>query len=305
MSMAAQTARRADEAVERARFIVRPMHDPAAIRSLLEPQRIYAAYAIGQLSPRLFLHVRCWYAESDRREGLVLHSAGGLGDAMFTMGDADAVDAILRLHRGPRQNFATCLPDHLPVLERYFRISHHSPMLRMAVTAESFKAAVPADGGVRVLRLHAAHARAVNRLYNAEGTPTFYSATHIESGYYYGVWADGRLVAVAGTHVVSPEEGVAVVGNVFTHPRYRGRGYATLATGATTEALLRSCPDVVLTVDPLNTPAVRAYLRLGYVEASRLVEAPVIRRDLFGLGAAMRRTVARWHGRGLGVEMVG
>ncbi len=305
--MAAQTARGADDAAERAehaRFIVRPLHDPAAIRALLEPQRLYAAYAIGQLGPRLFPHVHCWLAESDREEGLVLHSSGGLGDAMFTLGNADAIDAILRLHRGPRHNFATCEPGHLTAMEQYFRISHQNTMMRMAVTAAAFEPVEPAEGHVRVMRLRASHARAVNALYNTEGTPTFYSATHIESGHYHGVYADSRLVAVAGTHVVSPEEGVAVVGNVFTHPRYRGRGYATLATGATTAALLRQCRDVVLTVDPNNTPAVHAYRRLGYAEGCRLVEAPVTRRDLFGVGPTLRRVLARWNGRGLGVEIV-
>ena len=45
----------------------------------------------------------------------------------------------------------------------------------------------------------------------------------------------GALVAVAGTHLVSDTYGVAAIGNVFTHPDYRGRGYATLATGAVTD----------------------------------------------------------------------
>jgi RimJ/RimL family protein N-acetyltransferase len=305
--MAAQTARGGDDAagrVERARFVVRPLRDPAAIRTLLERQRLYAAYAIGQLAPQLFPHVHCWLAESEREEGLVLHSSGGLGDAMFTLGNSDAIEAILRLHRGPRHNFATCEPGHLPAIEPYFRIAHQNTMMRMAVTATTFVSAESSDGHVRVVRLRAAHARAVNALYNTEGTPTFYSASHIESGHYHGVYVDSRLVAVAGTHVVSPEEGVAVVGNVFTHPRFRGRGYATLATGATTAALLEQCRDVVLTVDPNNTPAVRAYLRLGYAEGCRLVEAPVTRRGLFGAGPALRRALARWYGRGLGVEIV-
>ena len=306
--MAAQSARNRDEVAERAeniRTTVRPLHDPAVIRALLEPHRSFAAYAIGQLTPRLFPLVRCWFAEHDAGEAIVLHSSGGLGDAMMTLGDPTAVEAVLRLHRGPRQNFATCAPEHLPLIERYFKISQQTVMARMLVRRTSFEpAADPADGHVRVLRLHASHARAINRLYNTEGTPTFYSANHIENGYYHGVYYDGRLVAVAGTHVVSPEEGIAVVGNVFTHPRHRGRGYATLATGATTMALLNRCEDVVLTVDPKNVPAVRAYWRLGYSEVCRLIEAPVTRRDTFGLGAWMQRSLAHWRGRGRGVEIV-
>lgn len=306
--MAAHTARGSEDAQERAdpaRTVVRALRDPAIIRELLEPQRVFAAYGIAQLAPRLFPLVRCYYAEREDGEGLVLHSAGGLGDAMLTAGNPAAVEAILRLHRGPRQNFATCALNHLGVLERYFRIAQQTEMARMLVTGATFEPAPPiSDGHVRVARLHAAHARSINRLYNTEGAPTFYSANHVENGYYHGIYYDGRLVAVAGTHVVSPEEGVAVVGNVFTHPRYRGRGYATLVTGAVTAALLKHCRDVVLTVDPKNVPAVRAYWRLGYSEICRLIEAPVTRRDTFGLAAAAQRSLARWRGRGLGVEIV-
>ena len=305
--MAAQTARgngQAAERVEPARVLVRPLRDAAAIRALLEPRRVYAAYAIGQLAPRLFPYVRCWHAEGERGEGLVLHSSGGLGEAMFAMGEPDVVRAILALHRGPRQNFATCELEHLPVLEQYFKLAQQTVMVRMHVTAARFEPGVRRDGHVHVERLRATDARAVNRLYNTEGQPTFYSAAHIANSFYHGVFHDEHLVAVAGTHVVSPEEGVAVVGNVFTHPRYRGRGYGTLATSATTAALLGACRDVVLTVDPKNIPAVRAYWRLGYTEVCHLIEAPVARADVIGLRSAARRLIARWRGRAQRVEVV-
>ena len=95
----------------------------------------------------------------------------------------------------------------------------------------------------------------------------------------------------------APQEGVAVVGNVFTHPAYRGRGYATAATGSVTGALLAFCDDVVLTVDPKNQPAVAAYRKLGYQETCELVEASAVRRDPAGIGAAFRRWRAAMRGR--------
>ena len=98
--------------------------------------------------------------------------------------------------------------------------------------------------------------------------------------------------------MVSPRERVAVVGNVFTHPAQRGRGYATATTSAVTAALLQMCDTVVLTVDPLNTPAVAAYERLGYREAGRLVEASAMRRDPAGIVAQARRLRAWLRGRG-------
>lgn len=283
---------------------IRPVADAEAIRALLRPYGAYAAYPLGQLAPRLFSLVRCWYAEGTRGDGIVLYSSGGLGEAMFTAGDAEAVEAILRLHRGPRHNFATCETDHAEVMRRFYRMAQEQEMSRMLVRLESYRTPPPLRAGLVVRRLYASDARTVNRLYNTEGAPTFYSAGHVEQGYYHGLWEDGRLVAVAGTHVVSPEEGVAVVGNVFTHPRFRGLGYGTAVTAATTRAILSQCSEVTLTVDPANAPAVRAYRRLGYTETGRLIEAPVRRRDIVGLHAAVNRFLAGWRGRADGVELV-
>jgi RimJ/RimL family protein N-acetyltransferase len=139
--------------------------------------------------------------------------------------------------------------------------------------------------------------RKVNALYGSEGGPAFYIPEHLDSGVYRGVVDEGRLVAVAGTHVVSRQEGVAVVGNVFTHPQARGKGYATACTSAVTEALLDYCDHVVLTVDPGNTPAVAAYAKLGFREVCQLVEASAARRDPSGIGSTLRRVRAAIRGR--------
>jgi GNAT superfamily N-acetyltransferase len=276
-----------------------------AIRALLEPRRLYAAYAIGQLDPDLVSLVACWRAAAvdGAGEAVAVFSRGGLGDALFTMGESGALQALLALHPGPRQNYVTCEPHHLDVVSGRFYVASERPMMRMTVTRDTF---VPADvpEAADVRYMGAGDARFLNRLYSSEGSPTYYSGGQIAQGCYYGVLVDGRLVAVAGTHVVSAHEGIAVVGNVFTHPRWRGLGYAKLATSCTTAALLQKCRDVVLTVDPQNTPAVRAYERLGYARGVRLIEAAVTRRDLLPFGSTLRRLRARIRAHEGGVEVV-
>lgn len=288
-----------------AAYQVRYIGDAAAIRARLERQRSYAAYAIGQLSPALAPLVACWEAAGPDGEGLVMYSRGGLGDAVFMSGEPAALDAILSLHQGPRHNFATFRAEHQSTVERHFKISNVRPMLRMLVDRAMYRPPLAAARrGVVVRRLTASDVRFVNRLYSTESGPAYYSGPHIEQGYYHGVYEERRLVAVAGTHVVSPEEGVAVVGNVFTHPAWRGLGYGTLATAATTAALLEHCRDVTLTVDPTNTPAVRAYVRLGYREETRLIESQVTRRSVFGLRPLVAGLFASWRGRSFGGEVV-
>ena len=240
-------------------YIIQQLDEPARIRELLLPRVEYTAYALGQLEPALFPRTRWFWARGTTGTGLVLHSRGGLGDATFVMGDPDAVAAVLSIHPGNPHTYATCQPQHLDTLRRVYRLANTQPMIRMSVTADRF---VPVDRPAPVA-LSGLDIRRINSLYGSEGGPSYYIPEHIDGGVYRGVISDGRLVAVAGTHVVSKQERVAVVGNVFTHPAYRGRGYATTATSAVTEALLTSCDHVVLTVDPHNAPGGRGVCATG------------------------------------------
>ena len=283
-------------------YIVRRLRDREAIRRLLESRPVYTAYALGQLEPHLFPLSEWWLAEGDGGaaplggRALLLHSRGGLGNALFALGEAGPLTALLYLHPGPRNAFATCQAEHIGVLRRFFRLSQEQPMLRMKVTADTLR---PPEGEAR--RLRGREIRLVNRLYNAEGAVASYTAHQIEEGVYFGAHVGERLVAVAGTHSVSPVHGVAVVGNVYTHPRYRGRGLGALVTGAVTAAVIEACPLVVLSVDPRNRAAVRAYQRLGYEGECRLIEAAATRKDKLGLSSLVHRLLAaRRGGRGRG-----
>ena len=291
--MAEREVRWQGVARQRLDYVVQPVSDIPTIRSILAPRVEYTAYALGQLEPALFPRTRWFYARGTTGTGLVLHSRGGLGDATFVLGDPDAVSAILSIHPGTAQTYATCQPQHLEALRKYFRLANQQPMIRMGVTRETFTPVrthpVAALSGIDI--------RKVNTLYGSEGGPSYYIPEHIDSGVYRGVVDAGRLVAVAGTHVVSRQEGVAVVGNVFTHPEARGKGYATVTTSAVTETLLAYCDHVVLTVDPNNTPAVAAYARLGFREVCQLVEASAARRDPSCLGSSLRRIRAAIRGR--------
>lgn len=265
---------------------------------MLAPHRAYAAYALGQLRPDLFAQSEWWIARGAHGQALLLHSKGGLGNALFVLGTVDGLEALLRLHPGHHQTFLTCQLHQLDTVRRHYYLSERQSVLRLLVDAASFR---PVAG--EPLRLTGRDVRLINRLYRMEGTPAFYTAKNVDDAVYYGAFDGDRLVAVAGTHVVSPSEGIAVVGNVFTHPAYRGEGLGKLVTSAVTQHLLGECREVVLSVDPRNTPALRAYQRLGYREVGRLIEGAAVRRGL-GLGSFLRRRVAELRGRRYGAELV-
>ena len=154
-------------------------------------------------------------------------------------------------------------------------------MVRMWVDRANFRP-YPAD----VRRLLPVEIGELNRLYQL-GFASWLPSSAIAEGVYYGIRVGGKLVAAAGTHVVSPHARLAVVGNVLTHVDYRGRGYATAVTGAVTAELLRTCDQVALNVRSDNPPA------LAGLPPARLRRARPVR------GAARppaRVAVARPHG---------
>ncbi len=288
-----------DREAARARYTIERLTDRETIRALLAPEETYAAYAQAQRAPSLFPRNDWWSASGPAGRALALPSRGGLGLALLTVGDAAALDVLLGLHPGPHTCFASFRPEHLEVMQRHYLLTRKEIMVRMSVTRETFRRA---EG--EAVRLRGRDLGPINRLYSAEGGQAAYSSSHIEEGVYYGVIEEGKLVSIAGTHVDSPAEQVAVVGNVFTHPRYHGAGLATIATSAVTQALLDRCDLVALTVEVNNAPALAVYAKLGYRQQCTLYETPAVRKDPLGLTASLRRVAAGWRGRREGKEIV-
>jgi ribosomal protein S18 acetylase RimI-like enzyme len=79
---------------------------------------------------------------------------------------------------------------------------------------------------------------------------------------FFGVFDEERLVSVAGSIKRLPE--VGEITGVFTHPKYRGKGFATMATSSATEHILRYSNGSTLYVGAYNKPAIRVYEKLGY-----------------------------------------
>ncbi len=246
--------------------------DRVMLREFLERDRLYAAYAICDLEDREFARTSWGVAESDGEPIAVgLEYSGLTPQPLFVMGRNDGIEAILRDVLRPRAAYVASLADALPAIEVLYRIEPGPPMVRMWVDRERFRPH-PAD----VRRLMPSEIGDLNRLYQL-GFASWLPASAIAEGVYYGIRAGGKLVAAAGTHVISANARLAVVGNVLTHADHRGRGYATAVTGAVTEELLRSCDQVVLNVRSDNPPAIQAYRRLGFVEHVRFEERLVHR----------------------------
>lgn len=247
--------------------VARTITDRHVLRRFLEQDRLYAAYAICDLEDREFGKTKWGVAfEGDEPVAVAMEYSGLTPQPLFVMGRNEGIEAVLRDVVRPRAAYVAALPHALPAVEASYRVDPGPQMVRMWVDRARFRP-FPADS----FRLLPIEIGELNRLYQL-GFASWLPSSTVAEGVYYGIRVQGRLVAAAGTHVISLSARLGVVGNVFTHVDFRGRGYATAVTGAVTAELLRGCDQVVLNVRSDNPPALQAYRRLGYAEHVRFEE---------------------------------
>ena len=252
----------------------RAVTDRAEIAAFLRADRLYAAYALGDLDGPNRNRV-AWaiaYDDSGRATSLVMHHEGLVPQPLFLMGAPDGCRAILEHVLKPRDAYLQGTELHEIAVRDLYELDSPVRMLRMVVDRETFQPfAGPAE------RLTALDVDDLNRLYQL-GFRGGFPPSVVEDGVYYGVRVRGRLVSAAGTHAVNSREGIAVVGNVMTHADFRGHDFAKMVTSAVTSDLLGRLPDVALNVHADNEPAVAAYTRLGYRTHCQLIERLARRR---------------------------
>ncbi|MGH2358358.1 MAG: GNAT family N-acetyltransferase [Candidatus Limnocylindria bacterium] len=246
----------------------RAVTDRGEIAAFLRADRLYAAYALGDLDGPSRKRV-AWgmaYDELARATALGMHHEGLVPQPLFLMGEPEGCRAILASVLKPRDAYFQGTSAHGRVLAELYDLDRPLTMLRMVVDRATFQPfAGPAE------RLGAADIEDLNRLYQL-GFRGGFPPSVLDDGVYYGVRVRGHLISAAGTHAVNAREGIAVVGNVMTHTDYRGHDFAKMVTSAVTAELLERVTDVALNVHDDNRPAVAAYLRLGYRTHCQLIE---------------------------------
>jgi GNAT superfamily N-acetyltransferase len=262
---------------------VPPLLDKDHIRALLNRDRVWGLYALGDLAAPMFMHAR-WFAP-DLTLVLRVHDTC----ILYAMGAGSVREALDHV----------AWPVHLQVQEdalaeiaRHTTITETKRMWRMAWTgtpapapafalASAFAQAsadrsagqAPASA---VTRLDAGHVDHLLSLYadgNESGeAPDFFFPAMMGDNTFYGVFEDHALVAAAGTHLVSREDGIAAIGNVYTRRDRRGRGYGAAVTAAVLHAL-SGIETIGLNVRADNDGAIKMYERLGFVRHCPFTEA--------------------------------
>jgi ribosomal protein S18 acetylase RimI-like enzyme len=253
---------------------VRRLANSAKINAFLEQDHWYAAYAIGDLEPDLFEQCRWYSAElAGESRSLALLFEGLHPPALFLMGEPTGLATILGAALRPDIVQFTCRESHLSALQTHYQTGEIDYMLRMTLSAVDFRPVAEFE----MERLGPGYARELARMY-ARAQGSAFSPYQLATGVFYGVKRWGQLVSVAGTHLVAPTMGVAAIGNVYTYPEHRGRGYATSCTSAVCADLLAMGLDVVLNVARDNADAIHIYKKLGFQAYCPFVEGFGVRQ---------------------------
>ena len=185
------------------------------------------------------------------------------------VGDPEGIGrSIESLSSPPSSGVFSIRGEALSAFERRFNVSSAYQMRRMQVSPDRLEA----RPGPTAVRLGLDDLEPVKRLYGM-WTDAHQLPGQLSRGIYFGIYAGGELVSVAGTHVVSAEYGVGAIGNVLTHVDYRGRGLASATTTAVATALAEAgCEEVVLNVRQGNDVAYRVYRTLGFEDHCTFIE---------------------------------
>lgn len=246
-------------------LVAREVSDVAELRAALSRDPVAAAYQIADLDSEYSRFCR-WFGagpEGGELDAVVLLYTALSMPVVLTYGTQRGVEAIFdTFHTDvPGRMLIHMQPDHLDGVHAHFHCEDLRPMLRMGMRREDFKRA---HSSVEVQALRVRDIGEIIDLYRFY-PDNFFEPAQIESGHYYGVRRDGRLVSVAGIHVFSPEAKVACLGNIVTHPDYRGQGLSSACTCHLCGQLIDEGAEVfALNVARHNRSAVRVYRKLGF-----------------------------------------
>jgi ribosomal protein S18 acetylase RimI-like enzyme len=257
-------------------MLLQGRHEKARIRALLESDRPWAAYALADLSPGFWEHCQ-WFVPEGSPPALVMLYGRFDPPVIFALGAAERLaPAIQEIE--PPVLLLHVRPEALPAIETRYRVLESRPQWRMILEPERFRP-VPAGD---VLRLGPGDVEAIHAL-NADGdargeAPDFFDVRTVEQGLFRGVREGAELVAVAGTHVVAPEESVCAIGNVYVRRDRRGRGLGAAVTSTVVaDALADGLRTVVLNVSQTNLAALGVYERLGFRRYCAFVAGRAVR----------------------------
>jgi ribosomal protein S18 acetylase RimI-like enzyme len=116
----------------------------------------------------------------------------------------------------------------------------------------------------KIRRLERTDLKEIEQFYCLSYPGNWFDFRMLETGKYFGYFDQGILAGIAGIHVYSPGYSIAALGNIATHPDFRGRKIAYKLTSALCSDLWNDADTIGLNVSSANSAAIKCYENAGF-----------------------------------------
>ena len=245
------------------------MHEKARIEEFLRRNVYLHIYSIGDLDD-FFWHNTVWYAAKDGdsiRALVMLYTVPPVPTLHAMCEKKEPMAELLRsiLHLLPGRFHAHLSGGLAAVFDERGSMESSAEHWKMALSDKSRLSGIDCS---EVARLTATDLDQMLRLYEEAYPGNWFNPRMLATGQYFGIRKEDRLVSVAGVHVYSQTYRVASLGNVVTHPDYRGNGLAASATARLCRSLTETVDHIGLNVRADNAAAMGLYEKLGFEKVS-------------------------------------
>lgn len=241
------------------------LHAKDQIEAFLRRHTFLHLYSIGDLD-YFFWDYTTWYAlidEEDIKQLVLLYTGTSLPVLLGLTEEPDLMKELLRkrVHLLPKRFYAHLSGDVATVFADDYQIKSHGLHYKMALTNTTLLDTVDTSN-VKPLVVY--DVIALEELYRVAYPGNWFEPRMLETSFYYGIRQGASLVSAAGVHIYSEQYKVAALGNITTHPWFRGQGLAKAVCAKLCKDLLQTTDHIGLNVKADNTSAIACYTGLGF-----------------------------------------
>jgi len=259
---------------------IRPLTYKMEIAAFLRLDPELHVYGLGDLDD-FFWSYTSWYgweADGELKDVLLVYCGRETPTVVGISQQPPMMQKLLaEVAKGlPGEFYAHLSPGVEEVLADSHTVQSHGLHYKMALRDKSVVRDVDCSQTVRLGKRDLAE---LSQLYLDSYPTNWFDARMLETGQYFGLRKDGRLVSAAGVHVYSQEYGVAALGNIVTRPEHRHQGYATQVVARLCQSVLEEVQYVGLNVKADNDAALACYSKLGFEVVAPYSEFTVTPRE--------------------------
>ena len=253
------------------------LHDKDRIEGFLRRNVYLHIYSIGDLDD-FFFPDTAWYGweEGSNILAIALLYTGSADPTLLALSEQqDIMSELVQLIFPvlPERFYAHLSPVVVEVVKQQCKIKSYGKHYKMGLKNKMLLADVDCS---QVFGLTENDLDEMLGLYKNSYPGNWFNARMLQTKQYFGLRIKDQLISVAGVHVYSKKYKVAALGNIVTHPDYRGRGFGKTVTAKLCQSLFEHVDNIGLNVKADNVAAVALYEKLGFEIISTYYESMVL-----------------------------